>query len=230
MNKLIGKSTTKQLTPLLWGILVVALLWAAYKVFMALQFFGVLPHQAAVTQVKEIIKISDFSPDGSNLYLDYCDTSWHCNIGQYDLRAQRTSLFVPQGTQDVIASPSSSDDGKQLAMVIKEAASNYETTQIGILDLEKSTYRAVTKSPTFKEWPSFSHDGKKIIYAQSNRKRERGKTRHSDWDIYEVAIATGTERRLTEFCFFLVDRPQYLEDNKKVCIFGRGTWLQLSKA
>jgi Tol biopolymer transport system component len=205
---------------LLWAVIVFALLWPAYKIFMALQFFGVLPHSAAITRAKEVISISDFSPDGSKLYLDYCDTNRRCNIGQYDLGAQKTSLFIPQGTQDAIASPSSSDDGKQLVMVIKEAVNNYETSQIGILDLGKNTYRAVTKSSTFKEWPSFSHDGKKIIYAQANRKRESGKTRYSEWDIYEMVIATGAERRLTDFCFFIVDRPQYLEDNERFVFSG----------
>lgn len=186
-------------------------------------YFSSLSSQfgAAVTTVaKEKIRVSDFSPDGEKLYLDYCDASSNCQIGWLDLTSKKVSLFALQNTKDVVSSPSSSDDGKNLTLVIKEAASNYETTQIGILDLEKNTYRAVTRSPTFKEWPSLSHDGKKIIYAQSNRKRESGKTRYSDWDIYEMVIATGEERRLTEFCFFIVDRPQYLVDNEKFVFSG----------
>lgn len=202
-------------------ILAVVVLWIAYKILLALWFFGVVKMPLTKdTPIKERIHLSDFSPDGNKLYLDYCDATRHCNIGQYDLKTKKTSLFVPQGTQDAIASPSSSDDGKQLAMVIKEVSNNYETSQIGILDLGNNTYRAVTQSPTFKEWPSFSHDGKKIIYAQANRKRESGKTRHSEWDIYEMVIATGVERRLTDFCFFIVDRPQYLEDNKRFVFSG----------
>ncbi len=182
---------------------------------MADQFFGVLPPMAASAPLKEVIRISDFSPDGSKLYLDYCDANRHCDIGLYDLKEQQTSLFVPQGTQDNIASPSSSDDGKNLAIVIKEATNNHETFQIGILDLATNTYRTVTRSSTIKEWPSFSHDGKKIIYAQANRMRESGKTRYSDWDIYEIELATGVERQLTNFCFFLIGRPRYMADNKR---------------
>ena len=204
-----------------WTALTVVTLWIVYKIFLASWFFGVTNVPLVNnTPIKEKIHLSDFSPDGNKLYLDYCDTTRHCNLGLYDLSTKRTSLFVPQGTQDAIASPSSSDDGKQLVMVIKEATNNYETSQIGILDLGKNTYQAVTQSPTFKEWPSFSHDGKKIIYAQANRKRESGKTRHSDWDIYEMVIATGAERRLTDFCFFIVDRPQYLEDNERFVFSG----------
>lgn len=220
MKSINGASSIKRLKPWLWGALAVASLWFLYKTFFALWFFGLLPHQATTAPVKEKFQISDFSPDGKKLYLDYCDTSRNCRIGWLDLAAQHVSLFTPQGTQNVMSSPSSSDDGKQLAVVIKEATSNYETSQIGILDLEKNTYRPITKSTTFKEWPSFSHDGKKIIYGQANRKRGSGKTRYSEWDIYEVDIATGVERRLTDFCFFIIDRPQYLDDNKMFVFSG----------
>lgn len=207
-----------------WIVLTIVALWIAYKIFLASWFFGVVKMPLAKdTTIKEKIHLSDFSPDGNKLYLDYCDTTRHCNIGQFDLLTQKASLFVPEGTQDAIASPSSSDDGKQLAIVIKEVANNYDTSQIGILDLVTHTYRAVTKSSTFKEWPSFSHDGKKIIYAQSNRKRKSGKTRFSEWDIYEMELATGAERRLTNFCFFLIDRPQYMRDNKRFVFSGEPT-------
>lgn len=207
---------------LAWTAIAIATLLFVYIIFVMLWFMGAINKIPFVKDppIKEKIHLSYFSPDGNTLYLDYCDTTRHCNIGQLDLQTQKVSLFVPQGTQDSIASPSSSDDGKQLAVVIKEAASNYETSQIGILDLGKNTYRAVTQSPTFKEWPTFSHNGKKIIYAQANRKRESGKTRFSEWDIYEMELATGAERRLTEFCFFLIDRPQYLEDNERFVFSG----------
>lgn len=207
-----------------WTILAIVILWLLYKIFLALWFFGVIKMPPVKdAPVKEKIHLSDFSPDGNKLYLDYCDTTRHCNIGQFDLQTQEASLFVPQDTQDAVASPSSSDDGKQLAVVIKEAAGNYETSQIGILDLATHTYRAVTQSSTFKEWPSFSHDGKKIIYAQSNRKRTSGKTRFSEWDIYEIELATGAERRLTNFCFFVIGRPQYMTDNKLFVFSGDPT-------
>ena len=207
-----------------WTILAIVILWILYKIFLALWFFGVIKMPFVKdASIKEKIHLSDFSPDGTKLYLDYCDITRHCNIAQFDLQTRKTSLFVPQGTQDAVASPSNSDDGKQLAIVIKDAANNYEISQIGILDLATHTYRVVTKSPAFKEWPSFSHDGKKIIYAQSNRKRTSGKTRFSEWDIYEMELATGAERRLTNFCFFVVDRPQYMADNKRFVFSGDPT-------
>ncbi|MGA7750342.1 MAG: hypothetical protein WCA63_09360, partial [Gallionella sp.] len=220
MVKNLLQTPAKKKKHLLWIILVVAGLWITYKVFVSLESFEVLPHQAIKTPAKEKFQVNDFSPDGNKLYLDYCDVLNNCKIGWLDLSSNQVSLFAPQDTKDVISSPSSSDDGQELAIVIREASNNYETSQIGILDLATNTYRAVTKSKTFKEWPSLSHNGKEVIYAQANRKRGRGKTQFSEWDIYEVELATGVEHRLTNFCFFLVDRPKYMTDNKRFVFSG----------
>lgn len=162
----------------------------------------------------EKIRVGDFSPDDKKIYLDYCDTTRHCQIGWLDLNSQKISLFSPQNIQDVLASPAISDDGLKLAMVVKEAARGFESSQLAILDLNRNTYRLITHSEGMKEWPSFSHDGKKLIYAQANRLRLNGKTKFTDWDIYEVELASGKERRLTNFCFFLISRPKYMPDNK----------------
>jgi len=161
-----------------------------------------------------------FSPDSQKLYLEYLDADQKVKIGWMDLSTKQVSLFVPLDTPDSFASPSSSSDGKQLAIVIKAAASDFEKSQIGVLDLEKNVYRAITTSDSFKQFPSFSRDGKKIIYAQANRRRESGKTRFSRWDIYEVDVNTGIERRLTDFCFFAVSPPFYLEDGERFVFSG----------
>jgi Tol biopolymer transport system component len=169
---------------------------------------------------KEQFAVMGFSSDSKKLYLEFVDTSHHLRIGWMNFATRQVTLFAPQNTQDELASPRSSADGRQLAIVIKAAASNYEKSQIGVLDLENNTYRAITKSDSYKQFPSFSQDGKKIIYAQAAYRRESGKTRFSDWDIYETDVATGAERRLTEFCFFAVSPPFYLEGGERFVFSG----------
>jgi Tol biopolymer transport system component len=189
---------------------------------VALSFWGIeIPFTSTPdTPPKEQFAVTGFSPDSKKLYLEFVDTSRHLRIGWMDLATKQVTLFAPQNTQDELASPSSSADGKQLAIVIKAAASNYEKSQIGVLDLESNTYRTITKSDSYKQLPSFSRDGKKIIYAQPAYRRESGKTRFSDWDIYETDVATGAEHRLTDFCFFAVGKPFYLEDGERFIFFG----------
>lgn len=204
-------------------LLIIVIFLLSILVLQSRDYFSLFSLQsggAATTATKEKFQISDFSPDGKKLYLDYCDALNNCQIGWLDLLSKKIGLFALKNTKDVATSPSSSTDGKQLVIVIKEAANNYETSQIGLLDLEKNTFRAVTHSSTFKEWPSLSSDGKKIIYAQASRIRSSGKTRFSEWDVYETELATGMERRLTDFCFFLVSPPKYMADNKRFVFSG----------
>lgn len=178
------------------------------------------PAPDAPPKAKERFSVMGFSPNSKKLYLEFADASHHIRIGWMDLATKQVTLFAPQNTQDRLASPSSSSDGKQLTIVIKAAASNYEKSQIGVLDLESNTYRAITKSDSYKQFPSFSQDGKKIIYAQPAHRRESGKTRFSKWDIYETDVATGVERRLTDFCFFAVSQPFYLKDGERFVFSG----------
>lgn len=171
-------------------------------------------------QLEQQFAVTGFSPDSQKLYLEYLDAERKVKIGWMDLPTKQVSLFMPLDTPDSFGSPSSSSDGKQLAIVIKAAASNFEKSQIGVLDLEKNVYRTITTSDSYKQFPSFSRDGKKIIYAQANRRRESGKTRFSKWDIYETDVNTGIERRLTNFCFFAVSQPFYLDDGERFVFSG----------
>jgi Tol biopolymer transport system component len=200
-----------KLAPLIF--ILVFLLW--FSGYLKMPFTSI-----ADTSAKEQFAVMGFSPDSKKLYLEFVDTSHHLRVGWMDLATKQVSLFAPQNTQDELASPSSSADGRQLAIVIKAAASNYEKSQIGVLDLESNTYRAITKSDSYKQFPSFSQDGKKIIYAQPDHKRESGKTRFAGWDIYETDVATGIERRLTDFCFFAVSPPFYLEGGERFVFSG----------
>lgn len=178
------------------------------------------PAPDAPPEAKEQFAVMGFSPDSKKLYLEFVDTSHHLRIGWMDLATKQVSLFAPQNTQDELASPSSSADGREMAIVIKSAASNYEKSQIGVLDLKSNIYRAITKSDSYKQFPSFSQDGKKIIYAQPDHKRESGKTRFAGWDIYETDVITGVERRLTDFHFSQIDPPHYYLEGGKQFVFS----------
>ena len=168
----------------------------------------------------EHFAVTGFSPDSKKLYLEYADTTGKVRIGWMNLATRKVSLFEPQNTQDQLAAASSSSDGKQLAIVIKEAAHNFESSQIGILDLKSNTYRAITHGYAYRQFPSFSRDGKKIIFASPNHIRKNGHTRFSGWDIYEVDVNTGVERALTKYCFFAVTYPFYLGGGDKFIFSG----------
>jgi len=72
--------------------------------------------------------------------------------------------------------------------------------------------------------PSFSPDGTRIIYVKSGvmRKRAMGGEMLSHWDVYEVDIATGKERHLTDYRFYTISQPYYLSDGKRFVFSGDG--------
>jgi Tol biopolymer transport system component len=71
---------------------------------------------------------------------------------------------------------------------------------------------------------SFSPDGKRIIFKKSGIRYSRpmGGTGISDWDVYEVDIKTGKERRLTAYRFYSMTEPYYLSDGKRFVFSGHG--------
>lgn len=72
----------------------------------------------------------------------------------------------------------------------------------------------------WNDLPSFSPDGKKIIFVRSQKKPLKPKY-YGDpmppvrWDVYEVEIAMGKERQLTNYGFPEISSPYYLADGKR---------------
>jgi dipeptidyl aminopeptidase/acylaminoacyl peptidase len=72
----------------------------------------------------------------------------------------------------------------------------------------------------YNEKPSFSPDGKRIIFVRSAA-RHRYRVGSGDpmqpllWDVYEIEIETIKERRLTDFAFYAIASPYYLSDGKR---------------
>jgi Tol biopolymer transport system component len=68
--------------------------------------------------------------------------------------------------------------------------------------------------------PSFSPDGKRVIFKRSAMKRQKPEYKYdpllpSRWDIYEIDIETGKERKLTNYEFYQISKPFYLSDGKQ---------------
>lgn len=77
--------------------------------------------------------------------------------------------------------------------------------------------------------PSFSPNGKRIIFMrpatwiwESLQHKQLGQKKNTSWDIYDVDIETGAERRLTNFGFYEMSRPFYLPDGKRFIFSGAG--------
>lgn len=170
---------------------------------------------------KKDLRINGFSPDNRLLSFDFCPDS-DCFAGLLNLQSGEVAKILPPNSDERWSSGRFSPSGKYLAFAVKRASEKYRWSQLGLYDISANTMKILTHTESFREWPSFSPDGKRLIFAQANRERESGKTRFSDWDIYELEIESGKERRLTDFQFFLIGHPSYLPDGKHFIFSGEG--------
>jgi Tol biopolymer transport system component len=157
-----------------------------------------------------------FSAKNDKLVFNYCRKTVPCTIGLYDLR--RGSLSYYQAPQNEIwADANFSPDGTKLAFIVIPIIDHERdlTGQVAIMTSDGSGIRRLTNSPTYKSSPSFSPDGKRIIYARAEKRREEGaRTPVADYDIYEVDSNGEPERRLTNLMLYEVSAPFYLPDGK----------------
>lgn len=176
--------------------------------------------RSALGEEYKSFQLGGFSPDVGQLVLTYCTDRPVCRFGIFDLRKKVFSELIPHNPDHVWESGSFSADGARVAISVRRRSEDGRFAQIGILNLGTMSLTELSQSQSFKTAPSFSHDGKKIIFAQSNRERESGKTRFSDWDIYELDVDGRNERRLTAFRFFAVSPPAYLPGNERFIFSG----------
>lgn len=176
----------------------------------------------------------DISPDNKTLLFDYGSPFW-MKIATYNMSTGTIHAFSDVKTKVNVA-PSFSHDGKKivfLGAMEREYARNIYT-----MNADGSGLRQITKYPEmqredFINAPSFSSDGKRIIFLRSHRKRERAYPlrgeMHSDWDVYEVDIEIGAERRLTNYNFYQAFWPYYMADGKRFIFSGEGPYNPTSK-
>lgn len=165
------------------------------------------------------LQLNGFSPDGKNLSFDKC-RKHKCEPTILEIDTGKLIKFNIQDKDLWLSSGRFSPDGGYIVFVVKRKSEKYRWSQLGKYDLTKHSLKILTKSKSYKAFPSFSPDGSKIIYASPGRERKRGATRHSRWDIYELEIQSGKEQQLTHYEFFLIGRPFYMPDGKQFIYSG----------
>lgn len=167
-------------------------------------------------------QINGFSPDNRYLSLNICSKSG-CRAILLDWRSGAYSVLEPSDPDEAWVAARYSPSGKYLAVAVKRKSDKFRTAQLGIIDTKTKSLHVLTNTPALKDAPSFSPDEKRLIFMYAGRERESGKTRFANWDIHELDIATGKQRALTNFKFFLIGKPYYLPDGKHFVFSGEGT-------
>lgn len=156
-----------------------------------------------------------------------------CMWSIYELSTKKLyefTVFNKVTPHPIKSDVSFSRDGKRIVFV----SGDHMHRNIFIMDADGGNVRQLThhynENPQdagnglvrmiFNAKPSFSPDGKRIIFVRSQTKRRQPKyssdpMRPSRWDVYEMEIATGKERQLTNYAFYDISAPQYLSDGKR---------------
>lgn len=171
---------------------------------------------------RDSIRCISFSPDGKKILFDRKKNNKPYIIYKYDTETGELSAYQsPAGER--WGQARYSYDGKRIVFMEMPLIGNNEDPanwQIAVMDSDGKNVRKISNTVGFKIYPSFSHNGKKIIFARADKIRKRGATPAGDYDVYDVDVETGQETRLTYFKFFQISGPYYFPDDKTFIFWG----------
>lgn len=176
--------------------------------------------------------LRDISPDNKRLLFQYGSPYWS-KLGTYDISTGKVYVIQNSGKNKMNYAPYFSLNGTKIVFI--GAKERGYTQNIYVINADGNNLQQITKNPEIKSdniiyasAPSFSPDGKRIIFLRSHKLRERAYPLHGEmycnWDVYEVDIETGAERRLTNYNFYEASWPYYMADGKRFIFFGEGPY------
>jgi len=171
---------------------------------------------------KDSIDNLSFSHDGKKVVFDRCQHDG-CQIQVYDLETGELAAYQsPKNERWTMGKYSY--DGKRITFSVipkkPEGGLDLGGIQIAVMDADGKNYKKVTTEPGAKLYPTFSHSGKKILFARAKRIREQGGTPAAQYDAWEVDLTTGKETQLT-FCeYYYLGYLTYFPDDERFVYYG----------
>jgi len=176
----------------------------------------------AMLEEKDTISELSFSHDGKKVVFDRCKNEG-CQIQVYDLETGELAAYQsPKGERWTMGKYSY--DGKRITFSVIPVSFTGQLDlgqmQIAVMDADGKNYRKVTTGFGAKLYPTFSHNGKKILYACAARIREKGRTPAAQYDAWEVNLETGEQTQLTFFKYYYMSNLTYFPDDERFIYNG----------
>jgi Tol biopolymer transport system component len=172
------------------------------------------------------------TPDNNKLILVISNSNATTYLAIYEISTGRMFRFNPT-SDEFNGAPAYSSDGRMLTF----SSGRDDDRNIFVMNADGTGLKQLTHNFNKKSIqntgndvvrlngrPSFAPDGKRIIFARSGVKRQRsmGGEILSNWDIWEIDVNTGAEKKLTDYKFYKVGRPFYLPDGRRFIFSGDG--------
>lgn len=161
-----------------------------------------------------------WAPDDSHLLVSLCHVNRveYCRIGKYWVAENRWELLNLQ-PRITYRWPSYSPDGKHIVASVGGCDENYRCPErrYALVLLTSDAKRTIKLADTIANYPSFSDDGKKIIYWRWNGGM-RG------MDVAQFDLSSGKEQMLTKFSFWGTETkgaPFFLPGGERFVFSGR---------
>ena len=190
--------------------------------FFFFPLFGGCATMGKDKEKSDVIRNISFSPDGKKLLFNRRSVGEEYRTHVYNLETGELAAYQSPKEERWLQARYSFD-GKLIvfiAMPLIEHKEDLDNAQVAIMDVDGKNVRKITNTPGLKIYPSFSHSGRKIIFARADVIRKSGRTPAADYDVYEVDVETGRETRLTYFKFFSISELYYFPDDKTFVFWG----------
>jgi len=190
--------------------------------FLFITFLAATGGCSAMWLDQDSISELSFSHDGKKVVFDRCKNE-ACQIQVYDLETGELAAYQsPKGERWTMGKYSY--DGKQIAFSVMPVNSKgnlkLSEMQIAIMDADGKNFRKVTTGPGAKLYPTFSHSGKKVLYARAAHIRQAGGTPAGQYDAWEVNLETGEQTQLTFFEYYYMGNLTYFPDDERFIYYG----------
>ena len=154
------------------------------------------------------IPVLSISPDQKFIAFSFCEKT--CGILEKNIKSGEMVLYqVSNGSG--LQAPSYSPDGRYLAVLFSHQGVNKIYRSIAIVDREKHSVIQITDGEHLDFSPTFSEDGKSIVFTRAANEKKTGRVPVKDFDAYLVKIDSNSiPERLTNLALGSMSRPLLL--------------------
>ena len=196
------------------------------KILIVIILFTSFSGCTAMTIGKDEISELSFAPDGKKVVFDRCQMNFQrkgCQIQVYDLETGELAAYQsPKGERWTMGKYS--DDGGRITFSVipvkPEGGLDLSEMQIAVMDADGKNFRKVTTGQGAKLYPTFSHSGKKVLYARADFIRSSGRTPAADYDAWEINLETGEQKQLTFYSYYYMGYLSYFPDDERYLYYG----------